>query len=204
LGYRNPQNLLVSKRVKTAVLISGRGSNMVSLIKAAQDPGYPADIILVISNQTDAAGIDKARNLGVETICIDNGDFNTRRSFECKLHEVLTEHGIKLVCLAGFMRILTPWMTSKWAGRMINIHPSLLPKYKGLNTHERVLASGDPEHGCSVHWVTADLDGGEIIAQARIDVRPHDTVETLADQVMQQELTLYPSALDKAAREIFA
>jgi len=184
-----------NRRLKTAVLISGRGTNMTALIEAAQAYDYPASIDLVISNRPDAGGIEIARGRNIDARIIDHTEYKTRRAFETELHKALVGNEIELVCCAGFMRVLTPWFVKQWAGRLINIHPSLLPKYKGLNTHKRVLEARDTEHGCTVHWVTADLDSGDMISQARIAVLKDDTEETLANRVLSQELILYPQAL---------
>ncbi|MGB0906502.1 MAG: phosphoribosylglycinamide formyltransferase [Maricaulaceae bacterium] len=188
------------KRVKTAVLISGRGSNMVSLVEATQAPDYPAEIALVISNRPDAGGLQRAESLGVQSLAIDHKQFKTREAFERALHAVLTEARIEFICCAGFMRVLSPWFTAKWEGRMINIHPSLLPKYKGLHTHQRALEAGDSEHGASVHWVSAELDGGDVIMQTKIKIEDGDTPDTLAAKLLPKELELFPRALAKALK----
>lgn len=186
-------------RVKTAVLISGRGSNMAALAAAAQNPAFPAVINLVISNRPKAAGLSRAKNLGLDTLAIDHKKYAAREDFEAALDTALRGAGIDLICCAGFMRVLTPWFVTRWEGRMINIHPSLLPKYKGLHTHARAIAAGDKKHGCSVHWVSSELDGGEIIAQASINISEKDTPETLAQRLLPVELALYPSALAQVA-----
>ncbi len=186
-------------RIRTAVLISGRGSNMVALATAAQQDDYPAKIVLVISNRPDAAGLGKAAELGIESRAIDHKDFASRRCFEKKLNAALLEADIELVCCAGFMRVLTPWFTSKWEGKLLNIHPSLLPKYKGLNTHQRAIDAGDEEHGCTVHYVTAELDGGETILQDSLTIQDDDTAERLAERLLPLEQELYVRALKKVA-----
>lgn len=183
------------RTLRTAILISGRGSNMVSLIEASQAPDYPADIKLVISNRPMAPGLTHAKERGVKALCLDHTTYINRREFEKALHAALTTAGIELVCCAGFMRVLTPWFVSRWSGRLINIHPSLLPKYKGLNTHQRALNNGDSVHGCTVHYVTEDLDSGAIIAQAEIEVFPEDTAESLAGRMLPVEHKLYAGAL---------
>ncbi len=189
-------------KVTTAVLISGRGSNMETLIKAAQHENYPAEVVLVVSNRPKAAGLAKAKALGIPAVCLDHTDFACRKDFEQALHEILTRADIQLVCCAGFMRVLTPWLTSRWGGRMLNIHPSLLPKYKGLETHKRALENGDTVHGCTVHYVSEELDGGDIIAQAQIDVTEDDTPETLAERLIPIEHTLYVTALRSVAKSL--
>lgn len=189
----------MTRKVRTAVLISGRGSNMVALAKAAQEPDYPADIVLVISNRPNAEGLQKAEAMGIQAMAIDHKDFGSREAFERALDAVLREAGIELVCCAGFMRVLTSWITARWAGKMINIHPSLLPKYKGLNTHQRALENGDAEHGCTVHYVSEELDGGAVIAQARIEVKNDDTPDSLAARLIPIEHKLFAQTLGKVA-----
>ena len=171
---------------------------MMALLDAAQGTDYPADIRLVISNRPEAEGLRKADARCIKAICIDHRDYDSRKDFEAELHAALTAHDIEFVACAGFMRILTGAFVRKWAGRMINIHPSLLPKYKGLHTHARALEAGDAKHGCSVHWVSAGVDEGEVIDQAEIDIVKGDTPDTLAAKVLEQELLLYPRALKVA------
>jgi len=187
------------RRIKTAVLISGRGSNMVSLVEASKQKSYPAEITLVISNIPDAPGLSKARALGVMAMAIDHKSFPNRKAFDIALNNVLQEAGIELVCCAGFMRILAPEFTSIWEGKLLNIHPSLLPKYKGLNTHQRALDAGDEEHGCTIHYVTQELDSGDTILQRRIQILENDTAETLAKRLLPIELDAYPTALKMVA-----
>ncbi|WP_296430187.1 phosphoribosylglycinamide formyltransferase [Yoonia sp.] len=187
----------MTKRV--AILISGGGSNMVSLVNSMQDD-HPARAVLVVSNDPNAGGLAKAQALGVPTACIDHKPFGKdRAAFEAALQSALEAADPDIICLAGFMRILTPDFTEKWEGRMLNIHPSLLPKYKGLHTHARALEAGDPEHGCSVHEVTAALDDGPILGQARLSVRPDDTADTLAARLLPLEHSLYPAVLRRFA-----
>lgn len=185
-------------RVRTAVLISGRGSNMMALVEAAEAADYPADIVLVLSNRPGAAGLDKARRAGVAARCIDHTDFHDRESFERALDAELRAHNVEFVACAGFMRVLTPWFVKRWAGRLVNIHPSLLPKYRGLHTHRRALEAGDREAGASVHWVVPELDAGDVIARAVVPILPGDTVETLQARVLEHERILYPRALHLA------
>jgi phosphoribosylglycinamide formyltransferase-1 len=182
-------------RCRTAVLISGRGSNMVSLIEAARAPDFPAEIALVLSNRPDAGGLARAREAGIATAAIDHKAYSTRESFEQALDATLREHRIDFICLAGFMRILTPWFVERWEGRMINIHPSLLPRFRGTHTHERALAEGVLVHGCTVHFVVPELDAGPIVAQAAVPVVPGETAESLAARVLEQEHRIYPEAL---------
>lgn len=180
---------------RVAILISGRGSNMVSLIEAARAPDYPAEIVLVLSNRPDAAGLDRARQAGIPARAIDHTGFADRARFDAALQAELQAAGIELIVLAGFMRILTDAFVEAWGGRMINIHPSLLPLFKGTHTHERALEAGVRLHGCTVHYVVPELDAGPIVAQAAVPVLPGDDAETLAARVIVQEHRLYPAAL---------
>lgn len=190
-------------RLRTAILISGRGSNMQAILEAAQEPDYTAQPVLVLSNNPSAKGLEIAASLGVDTAAIDHKPFGKdREAFEREMHDVLTQHRIEMVVLAGFMRILTPWFVRQWAQRMINIHPSLLPKYPGLNTHQRAIDAGDAEAGCSVHWVTEGVDEGAVIQQARVPILPGDTSDSLEARVLPEEHALYPRAVDLAAKTI--
>jgi phosphoribosylglycinamide formyltransferase 1 len=182
-------------RKRTAILISGRGSNMRSLIEAAADPAYPAEIVLVLSNRPEAPGLGLAKELGIATAAIDHKIHAGRENFEASLQVLLELHRVELICLAGFMRLFTPSFVRLWEGRMINIHPALLPAYRGLHTHERALADGAKIHGCTVHFVVPAMDEGPIIAQASVAVLDKDTPETLARRVLEQEHILYPQAL---------
>ncbi len=187
-------------RKRVGVLISGRGSNMVSLAEAAQALDYPAEIALVISNIPDVAGLDRARGFGIATATVDHRPFGKdREAFERAVDEVLRVNQIELLVLAGFMRILTPWFVARWEGRMINIHPSLLPLFKGTHTHRQALEAGVTEHGCSVHFVVPELDAGPVILQAKVPVQPGDDEETLAKRVLVEEHKLYPAALAEVA-----
>jgi len=172
---------------------------MDALIEAARDPHYPADIALVLSNKPDAAGLNKAKAAGIAVAAVDHKIYAGREEFERAVHMILKTYAIDLICLAGFMRLLTPWFINQWRGRLINIHPALLPSYRGLNTHERALADGVKIHGCTVHFVVPEMDEGPIIAQAAITVLDTDTVETLGARVLSQEHRLYPMALNLVA-----
>ena len=192
-------------RLRLAILISGRGSNMEAILDAAQDPAYPAKPVLVLSNRPDAKGLETARADGIATAAIDHKTYGKdREAFERAMHEQLTEAGVEIIALAGFMRVLTPWFVNKWQGRMVNIHPSLLPKYKGLDTHQRALDAGDTEAGCTVHWVSPGVDDGEIIQQASLPILPGDTADSLAARLLPVEHQLYPEALAKACADIQA
>lgn len=188
---------MIKKRV--GVLISGRGSNMRALVEASRDPAYPAEIVFVASNRADAAGLDFAREAKIETAVVDHKLFATRELFDAALNAELQKHALDLVCCAGFMRIMTPVLIKPWAGRMLNIHPSLLPLYKGLNTHARALADAAKIHGASVHFVSEELDGGEVILQSQVPVLPNDTVQSLSDRVLGVEHALYVEALKLVA-----
>jgi len=175
---------------------------MEALIRAARAENYPAKIVLVISNKQGVGGLEKAKKHGIKTICIDHKNYSSRKSFEKVMDKVLRQHQIELICNAGFMRILSPWFVERWRGRQLNIHPSLLPKYKGLNTHARVLKSGETEHGCTVHFIDEGMDTGDIIAQAKIPVHKNDTPRTLAARVLAQEHLLYPKVLRQIAKNV--
>jgi len=183
-------------RRRVGVLISGRGSNMAALIEAARDPDYPAEIALVVSNRPHAPGLALASEAGVEALAIDHRRFgNDRAAHETAIDAALREARVEIVCLAGFMRLLTPFFVHAWEGRMINIHPSLLPAFPGLNTHERALAAGVKLHGCTVHLVTEAMDQGAILAQAAVPVLTDDDAVRLAARVLAEEHVIYPLAL---------
>lgn len=185
---------MTKKRI--AILISGRGSNMAALIDAAQTKDYPAEIVLVVSNKPDALGLTRAREAGIETLVIESRAFgDDREAFERALDAELNAHRIELICLAGFMRLFTPWFVTRWNGRILNIHPALLPQFKGLHTHRRALEAAVKRHGATVHFVSADMDSGQIILQDSVPVRDGDTEETLAARVLEVEHRIYPQAL---------
>jgi formyltetrahydrofolate-dependent phosphoribosylglycinamide formyltransferase len=185
-------------RAKVGVLISGRGSNLQALIDASQADA-PFELCVVISNRPDAGGLDRALRAGIDTVIVDHKDFGKdRAAFEAVLDDALRAHGADWVALAGFMRVLTPFLVGRWAGRMINIHPSLLPSFPGLDTHARALAAGVKLHGATVHYVSDGVDQGAIIAQAGVAVRPDDTEVTLAARVLAAEHQLFPLALSLA------
>lgn len=185
---------------RVAILISGGGSNMVALAESMAG-AHPARPVLVLSNVPGAGGLARAQALGIPTQVVDHRPFaGDRAAFEAALDQALAQAAPDILCLAGFMRVLTPGFVGRWAGRMLNIHPSLLPLYKGLNTHARAIAAGDGEAGCTVHEVTADLDGGPIMGQARVPILPGDTPETLAARVLPMEHRLYPEVLARFAR----
>jgi formyltetrahydrofolate-dependent phosphoribosylglycinamide formyltransferase len=188
--------MLARRRARTAILISGRGSNMAALLAAAADPAYPAEIVLVLSNRADAAGLEHARSRGIPTALVESRPFGRDRdAFERAMEAELNGHGVELVALAGFMRVLTEGFVARWQDRLINIHPSLLPAFKGLDTHARALAAGVKLHGCTVHLVRPGVDDGPILAQAAVPVLPDDTEADLAARVLAEEHRLYPAAL---------
>jgi phosphoribosylglycinamide formyltransferase-1 len=186
-------------RQRAAILISGRGSNMAALIRAAKAPDYPAEIVGVFSNNPDAEGLEAAAADGIPVAALSQKGM-ARQAFEAAMETILIPWRPKFLCLAGFMRILSEDFVRRWTGRIINIHPSLLPRYRGLNTHERALAEGATEHGCTVHFVTPGLDEGPPILQARVPILAHDTPEALAARVLAAEHRLYPEALAMLAR----
>lgn len=183
-------------KARTVILISGRGSNMLSLVEAAQSGLCHIDVSAVISNRPLAAGLRSAAQAGIATRCVDHTEFGSRDSFDAELAKVIDEYQPQLVILAGFMRILTPEFTRRFEGRMLNIHPSLLPKYPGLNTHQRAIDAGDTEHGASVHFVTAELDGGPVAVQSVVPVLADDNADNLAERVLATEHQLYTVAAD--------
>ncbi len=184
---------MTKKRV--TILISGRGSNMRALIEAASAPDYPAEIVLVLSNIADAGGLAFAQARGIPTEVVEHGKFSSRDAFDEAMDARLSAANTEIVALAGFMRLLSAAFTEKWRGRMINIHPSLLPAYKGLHTHRRAIEAGEKTHGATVHFVEPELDSGPVILQAKVPVLPGDTEDALAARVLEQEHRIYPEAL---------
>ena len=190
------------RKARTAILISGRGSNMMALVEAARDPAFPAEVVCVVSNKADAKGLDFATANGIAAKVIDHKAYPTREAFEAALDQYLRGMNVEAIALAGFMRVLTAGFISGWDGRMLNIHPSLLPAYKGLHTHERAIVDGAKVHGCSVHVVTPELDGGPVLLQAEVPVLPEDTPDTLSERVLKEEHRIYPQALAWLANRI--
>jgi formyltetrahydrofolate-dependent phosphoribosylglycinamide formyltransferase len=182
-------------KARVAILISGRGSNMVSLLDAMDAGAIPAEPALVLSNKGDAAGLALAESRGIATGVVDHKAYPDRQTFEIEIHARLLSAKIQAVCLAGFMRVLSPWLVGKWSGRMLNIHPSLLPSFPGLDTHARALAAGVKLHGCTVHLVSEKVDDGPMLGQAAVPVLPGDDEETLAARVLAAEHKLYPACL---------
>ena len=189
----------MTDRLKVAVLVSGHGSNLQALIDACQNPGFPAHIVQVISNVRGAFGIQRALKAGIPYSVIDHRKFENRTDFESQLNDELESCGAELVCLAGFMRLLTGSFVEKWQDRLVNVHPSLLPAFKGLDTHARALAAGVKIAGCTIHYVSQDMDAGPIIAQAAVPVLPNDSEDTLAARILQQEHIIFPVALKMIA-----
>lgn len=189
----------MTKKVRTAVLISGRGSNLAALIAACRDPAYPAEIVLVISNVATADGLSVAAAAHVQARTISHKDYASRDAFDAAIDKALNDVGIELICEAGFMRIHTDDFVRKWQGRMLNIHPSLLPAFKGIRVHQQAIDAGVRMSGCTVHFVVPELDSGPIIAQAAVPVYPDDTAETLQARVLNEEHKLYPAALKQVA-----
>jgi phosphoribosylglycinamide formyltransferase-1 len=179
-------------KLKVGILISGRGSNMAALIEATRDPAYPAEIVCVVSNVASAAGLEIAKKAGIAAVAIPHKEFPDRESFDRAVSAELEKHGVGLVALAGFMRIQSPWFPQHWAGRIINIHPSLLPSFPGLHVQQQAIDAGVRVSGCTVHFVTPELDAGPIIAQAAVPVLPGDTADALATRILRQEHRLYP------------
>jgi phosphoribosylglycinamide formyltransferase-1 len=194
-----PEQDPIAAPVRTAVLISGRGSNLAALIDACRRPDARAEIALVISSHPDAAGLQRARTAGIAAETVDYRQFQRREEFDLQVSDMLARNDIALVCLAGFMRVLSGWFVARWRDRVLNIHPSLLPAFPGLDTHGRALAAGVRYAGCTVHFVRAEVDAGPIIVQGVVPVRIEDTVETLAARVLQAEHRCYPPALELVA-----
>lgn len=190
------------RRIRLGILILGRGSNMQALLNACRAQDFPAEIAIVLSNKADAGGLAIARDAGIATAVIDHKQFADKPAFENAMDQVLRNHGVELVCLAGFMRILSAGFIDRWTGRIINIHPSLLPDYKGLDTHARALADGRTESGCTVHYVIPEMDAGPIILQRRVPVVAGDTADSLAARILEQEHLAYPEAVRTVADKL--
>ena len=184
------------RKTRAAIFISGRGSNMMALVEAAKAPDFPAEFVLVVSNDPGAVGLEWAAAQGIATLGVDHKQFGKdREAHERAIDALLAERKVEVIALAGYMRLLTPWLVQKWAGRMVNIHPSLLPLYPGLNTHARAIEAGDLEAGCTVHIVTEGVDEGPVLGQTRVPILSDDTPETLAERVKTAEHALYPQTL---------
>jgi phosphoribosylglycinamide formyltransferase-1 len=193
----NITSTITDKAPRVVILISGRGSNMISIVNAVNNGSLPIKIAAVISNRPDAAGIEFAQQVGIDTAIIDHKAFASREEFDQEMANKIDTYSPDLVILAGFMRILTTEFVEHYANKLINIHPALLPKFKGMDTHQRAIDAGETEHGASVHFVTAELDAGPVILQAKVPILSTDTAETLASRVLEQEHKLYPEAIHK-------
>ncbi len=189
--------IMIQPKFRIAVLISGYGSNLQAIIDAVEKEQITAEIVLVLSNNVSAYGLERARKANIAVAVLPGSNYQTREDYDLALQEILEQYKPDLIVLAGFMRILSPSFVEQFKGKLINIHPSLLPKYKGLNTHQRVLEAGDKIHGVTVHYVTADLDGGPIIEQASLEVLPTDTIASLETKIHQLEHELYPKVIAK-------
>jgi phosphoribosylglycinamide formyltransferase-1 len=184
-----------NKKIRTAILISGQGSNMRALINASQSPDYPAEIVLVIANKENALGLEFAKQSNIKTAIVNHKNFTSREDFDKEMAKIIDENNCRVVCLAGFMRLLSGWFVQKYQNRMINIHPSLLPNFKGDKAVADALKAGVKESGCTVHFVTEEMDAGEIIKQSKVEVLKDDTIETLAARILKQEHIIYPESL---------
>lgn len=183
------------KKLKTAILISGSGTNLQALINACADHNFPAQIVLVLSNKADAYGLKRAEKAGLKTVVINHKDYKSREEFDEAMDKAIVESGAEFVCMAGFMRILSSWFTKKWQGQLINIHPSLLPSFKGMHAQQQALEAGVKIAGCTVHFVTEEMDAGPIIAQAAVEVEESDTVDSLTAKILAKEHLIYPESL---------
>jgi len=196
----------MKKKIKVAILISGRGSNMQKLIEACEDPNFPAEIIIVGSNKINALGLEYAKSKSIKTFVIDHKDFakfnNPREEFDKALHQEIIKHDVEIICLAGFMRLLSEWFVTKWHNKIINIHPSLLPDFKGANAVEDALKSGAKISGCTTHFVSVEMDSGQIIMQSQVQIDSNDNSETLAQKILTKEHEIYPLTLKKVCQKI--
>jgi phosphoribosylglycinamide formyltransferase-1 len=183
------------KKIQIAVLISGSGTNLQALIDACKQDNFPATIVMVLSNKPDAYGLKRAKDASIKTVVINHKDYISREEFDKAMDNAIILSGAELVCMAGFMRLLSAWFTDKWKGKLLNIHPSLLPSFKGVDAQKQALESGVKYAGCTVHFVTADMDAGPIIKQAVVEVAENDTVESLTAKILEKEHQIYPEAL---------
>jgi len=191
------------KKVKTAILISGRGSNMQALVEACEDPNFPAEVVLVLSNKKDAPGLEFAASKKIKTAFIDHKNFSSREEFDKKMSEEIEKSGAEIICLAGFMRLLSPWFVKRWLDRLINIHPSLLPEFKGADAVGDAIKSGAKISGCTTHFVREEMDSGPIILQVQVPVFLGDTKEILAARILKEEHKIYPESLKKICENFF-
>lgn len=187
----------MTKKVRIAILISGRGSNMQALVKACEDQNFPAEVALVLSNKADAEGLNFAQSKNIKTVFVNHREFSSREDFDKKVSAEIEKSGVEFVCLAGFMRLLSPWFVQRWFNKLINIHPSLLPEFKGADAVGDAIKAGAKISGCTVHFVREEMDSGPIIMQSQVDVVPNDTKETLAAKILKEEHRIYPESLKK-------
>jgi phosphoribosylglycinamide formyltransferase-1 len=196
----------MKEKIKVAILISGRGSNMQKLIEACENPNFPAEIIVIGTNKSDALGLEYAKSKSIKTFVIEHKNFakfeNTREEFDKVLHQEIIKYDVEIICLAGFMRLLSKWFVDKWQNKIINIHPSLLPDFKGANAVEDALKSGAKISGCTTHFVSVEMDDGPIIMQAQVPVSPDDNIETLSQKILIKEHEIYPLTLKKVCNKI--
>ena len=182
-------------KLKTAILISGGGTNLQALIDACSESDFPAEITLVLSNKADAFGLERAKKAGIKTAVINHKDFSSREEFDRQMDKTVIESGAEFICMAGFMRLLSGWFTQKWQGKLVNIHPSLLPSFKGINAQKQALEYGVKIAGCTTHFVTEEMDAGPIIAQASVEVAEDETAESLTKKILEKEHEIYPKTL---------
>jgi phosphoribosylglycinamide formyltransferase-1 len=187
----------MAKKTRVAILISGRGSNMQAIVRACEHPYFPAEVVLILSNKIDAAGLEFAKSKKIKTAFVNHRDYVSREEFDKRMNEEIEKSGAEIICLAGFMRLLSPWFVNRWLDKLINIHPSLLPEFKGANAVGDAIKAGVKVSGCTVHFVREEMDCGPVILQSHVEVEPHDTKDTLATRILKQEHKLYPEALKK-------
>ena len=192
----------MAKKTKVVILISGRGSNMQAIVRACEHPYFPAEVVLVLSNKIDAAGLEFAKSKKIKTAFVNHRDYDSREEFDKKMSEEIEKSGAEIICLAGFMRLLSPWFVNRWLDKLINIHPSLLPEFKGADAVGDAIKAGVKISGCTVHFVREEMDCGPVILQSQVEVKPHDTKDTLAARILKEEHKIYPEALRKVASGI--
>ncbi|MES2961878.1 MAG: phosphoribosylglycinamide formyltransferase [Pseudomonadota bacterium] len=192
----------MAKKTKVAILISGRGSNMQAIVRACEHPYFPVEVVLVLSNKNDAAGLEFAKSKKIKTAFVNHRDYASREEFDQRMSEEIEASGAEIICLAGFMRLLSPWFVKRWLDKLINIHPSLLPEFKGADAVGDAIKAGVKVSGCTVHFVREEMDSGPVILQAEVAVEPHDTKDTLAARILKEEHKIYPEALRKVVNGI--
>jgi len=192
----------MAKKTKVAILISGRGSNMQAIVRACEHPYFPTEVVLVLSNKIDAAGLEFAKSKKIKTAFVNHRDYVSREEFDKRMSEEIEKSGAEIICLAGFMRLLSGWFVNRWLDKLINIHPSLLPEFKGADAVGDAIKAGVKISGCTVHFVREEMDCGPVILQSQVEVKPHDTKDTLAARIVKEEHKIYPEALRKVANQI--